>query len=553
MSLCCGLITACRRHGHNNHGRSGAPLQQSRSSPPAPTCSSQTSERVVKVCIRSNPQFRRSRSSDSEESSPSPSHGSPSLSHSYNSLEFVSDRTPNSERSQSSETHRAAKIYTSSEEKGYNSVNDKEVTSYNSNQPPSLKRPKRTHIIVDQTLDLISALPDSVLLHILSFLPTKYAVTTGTLSKRWQHLWTSVPNLVFRRSGSWNEGIRQFVSFVNRTLLLYGCSNVRKFYIDFEYQKCFESRVNCWVRFATRHNVEELDLHFDGEDYALPQFIYSYSLLKRLNLRLCEVVPNGVIDWRLLKNLSISDARLSNDLIEKILSGSPKKVSGEDVSSLVEITLNFRLLTVFEDENHYEEYRYMLRAILENLHHVKQLTIGTWCIQFELDADIFGFNDIDGRQYWTSHAMNFRDSFVNLRTLKIFGFVAHYSLTDLVVPLLQCFLKNASALERMIIYPQYTRGRRWPGRRAIAEALRRRTRWAVVERSVKQWLEDLTGLGFDLDDVVDGLATEVLWRKLMASVVLQGSGRNDVRDSTSFANGRTSGEGIGRQCKINVL
>ncbi|KAA8519883.1 hypothetical protein F0562_014207 [Nyssa sinensis] len=399
------------------------------------------------------PNSERSRSSDSEESSPSPSHGSPSLSHSYNSLEFVSDRTPNSERSRSSDTHRAAKIYTFSEEKGYNSVNDEEVTSYNSNQPPSLKRPKRTHIIVDQTLDLISALPDSVLLHILSFLPTKFAVATGTLSKRWQHLWTSVPNLVFRRSGSSNEGIRQFVSFVNRTLLLYGCSNVRKFYIDFEYPKCFESCVNCWVRFATRHNVEELDLHFHGEDYTLPQFIYSYSLLKRLNLTLCEVVPNGVIDWRLLKNLSISDARLSNDLIEKILSGSPvleclelvecggfslldvksaslrklvingdldpldlddnvplaisapniqslgilgflyrKKCLVRNVSSLVEITLNFRLLTVFEDENDqndYEEYRYMLRAILENLHHVKQLTIGTWCIQFEFDAGIF--------------------------------------------------------------------------------------------------------------------------------------------------------------------
>ncbi|KAK7251785.1 hypothetical protein RIF29_35304 [Crotalaria pallida] len=43
--------------------------------------------------------------------------------------------------------------------------------------------------------DRISSLLDEVLCHILSFLPTKEAVVTSAVSKRWYPLWRSVTEL----------------------------------------------------------------------------------------------------------------------------------------------------------------------------------------------------------------------------------------------------------------------------------------------------------------------------------------------------------------------
>ncbi|EYU20859.1 hypothetical protein MIMGU_mgv11b020034mg, partial [Erythranthe guttata] len=44
------------------------------------------------------------------------------------------------------------------------------------------------------SIDRLGNLPDPILLHILSFFPTKFSVTTSVLARRWRFLCAYVPN-----------------------------------------------------------------------------------------------------------------------------------------------------------------------------------------------------------------------------------------------------------------------------------------------------------------------------------------------------------------------
>ncbi|KAF5945509.1 hypothetical protein HYC85_015737 [Camellia sinensis] len=155
-------------------------------------------------------------------------------------------------------------------------------------------------------VDRMSMLPDSLLIHILSFLPTiEDAIKTHVLSKRWQYLWTSVPSLLFSYpdigSDIYYNRLVEFATFVDRTLVLSNCSKLKKFVVEFEYDSRLVSNVNLWIRFATRNATEEL----------------------QLDLYNATEVPKRVVDWKLLKKLSIGYVKLNDAVIQKILAGSP--------------------------------------------------------------------------------------------------------------------------------------------------------------------------------------------------------------------------------------
>ncbi|KAM7530712.1 hypothetical protein LguiB_034122 [Lonicera macranthoides] len=182
------------------------------------------------------------------------------------------------------------------------------------------------------TLDRISALPDSILLHILSFLPIERAIATGVLSKRWQYLWTYTPNLHFRNPWRTSHN-SEFVRFVDKTLIQCGGAKVDRFLVDFNYDSRFCFTLNLWIRFAVKNNVHELSLLlFSGllsyrycycDHYLLPQHLYKNFSLTKLSLSACDVSPKGRISWKSLRSLSIGCMKLSDDVMQKILSGCP--------------------------------------------------------------------------------------------------------------------------------------------------------------------------------------------------------------------------------------
>ncbi|KAK2977117.1 hypothetical protein RJ640_017641, partial [Escallonia rubra] len=300
------------------------------------------------------------------------------------------------------------------------------------------KRPK------PELPDRLSALTDPLLLHILSLLPAVDVVKTGSLSKRWPHLWPSVTSLVFRYDGSQD---RKFLAFVNKTLAKSTCSDLKKLTVEV-YKPESAADLDRSLNLAISKNVQDLDLNISCFDdymgYNLPQEIYSCSSLIKLRLHECNIVPNSIISWKLLKDLSVENAHLPGDAICKVSSGCPaletlvlrsciimngiefdsksldklvitgydfrssgdksfleisapsvrsleitgrwekKRVRLVNMSSLVSVKLDFVQTTeefVEDTYDDYKEQREMMFDLLASVRHVKSLTLGSWCIQ----------------------------------------------------------------------------------------------------------------------------------------------------------------------------
>ncbi|KAL8532174.1 hypothetical protein ACS0TY_008685 [Phlomoides rotata] len=123
--------------------------------------------------------------------------------------------------------------------------------------------------------DRLSELPESSILHILSFLTMSDVVSTTFLSKRWENLWTALLCLDFSHIIKEYEvpDTNRVRNFVNRALICWKGTKLLKFIIDVEhiFDMSLASDMNLWVRFAVGNKVEELNIHlvYDPEEMEL--------------------------------------------------------------------------------------------------------------------------------------------------------------------------------------------------------------------------------------------------------------------------------------------
>jgi hypothetical protein len=170
----------------------------------------------------------------------------------------------------------------------------------------------------------LADLPEEILRHILSFLPTKHAVRTSVLSKRWEYLWASIPNLVFKRSSPEKREI--LMNFVERVLCLRESYAIKRFTLPCDVLSD-AARVNTWISAVVRHNVQELDIDLDkfkGE-FSLPYCLFTCKTLTSLNLYMPYILklPN-TIWFSNLKNLTIEYVTFSDEyLTQQFFSGLP--------------------------------------------------------------------------------------------------------------------------------------------------------------------------------------------------------------------------------------
>ncbi len=139
-----------------------------------------------------------------------------------------------------------------------------------------------------QHADRISALPNLLLCHILAYLPTKHAMATSIISRRWKHVWTSLNNLSFddrlySRHPTF-PGIQGFVDFVQTVLRRNDPGNIDRFSLHWS-TPINLSYLNHWLSSAVNRHVRELELDLgENNRIQLPEMLYTSTTLEVLKL-----------------------------------------------------------------------------------------------------------------------------------------------------------------------------------------------------------------------------------------------------------------------------
>jgi len=120
--------------------------------------------------------------------------------------------------------------------------------------------------------DRLSTLPEPLLCHILSFLPTRTSIATLPLvSRRWNNLWKHLDFFHFDFDSDPNIELRKifkrFAFFVNAVLSLRKSREIRKFHLSCSISDVYKFSGDCvdvWVCAAIGPHLEELSLEIDN-------------------------------------------------------------------------------------------------------------------------------------------------------------------------------------------------------------------------------------------------------------------------------------------------
>ncbi|XP_028056794.1 FBD-associated F-box protein At4g10400-like [Camellia sinensis] len=187
--------------------------------------------------------------------------------------------------------------------------------------------------------DIISNLPDCILHHILSFIPTKHVVTMSALSTKWRdisnlHL-THTTNLDFGEEFMKGQSQSEFTENLNKILALHVAKKIEKFHILFDPTDMFQLETKEWIQIATSRGVKELNLdfrrelsyNFDNKLHSpekivtLPNFLFDCKSLTHLSLSHCDLgLPEKFSGLRHLQTLCLRNIHILPSQLQNLLS-----------------------------------------------------------------------------------------------------------------------------------------------------------------------------------------------------------------------------------------
>ncbi|CAL5187266.1 unnamed protein product [Lathyrus oleraceus] len=190
-------------------------------------------------------------------------------------------------------------------------------------------------VAVDE-IDMISTLHESILGHILSFIPIIDAVRTSVLSRRWIEVWTSITSLKLDDSLlHYDKKLQkqQFVNFVEKVLFHLSNSSIQSFSLCLTSYQYDASLITSWISFILERRVQKLHIQYADKVFLSSNLLFS-----------CNSLVELVLQMKCTLSLPIS-ASLPN--IQKFSISGIKLVSDSSDFSK-DITLSFPILKVFE-------------------------------------------------------------------------------------------------------------------------------------------------------------------------------------------------------------
>ncbi|ESQ30918.1 hypothetical protein EUTSA_v10011562mg [Eutrema salsugineum] len=161
-------------------------------------------------------------------------------------------------------------------------------------------------------MDRISELSDELLVKILSFPPTKVAVSTSILSKQWKLLWMWLPKLEYNELDDIKGPVSSTImywDFIDKNLPLHRAPAIESLLLRFYRGEFLQPEsIKRWVEIAVSRCVRELSIdyywHSDHlHDLSFPSSLYTCNSLMTLKLdgeKILVDVPRTVYSLQLL-------------------------------------------------------------------------------------------------------------------------------------------------------------------------------------------------------------------------------------------------------------